>query len=722
MRARRVQRSGCRLRIGNRQACRIRREARLEIQVLEARLAPVVGARAVPSAVSSGSGWDGVVRLSFPHASCSGTLLPTGRHILTAAHCADFDVDANADGRTDRGNGAADSGSASVQFHLRTGTFSIANIPMSHVSIHPGYTGLWTDGYDLAIVRLPDLAPAGAERYAPYRGRDEVGRWFYLAGYGRSGQGDVNAYVPSLNRTGCDTQGSGMLRLGANHFDATAGPHESRLVYDLDWDSNQWSSAGPEVIAAPGDSGGPSFVYGPTGLEVAAVTSGGTLGYCLGATAWSTRVSSFAAWIDQVTGSLYDLILDMNTQAAGNNGAADWIQMENRSGTLYIWVNGQVAAAAPISGIRSVTIRGSSDADDIVLYAGDVPRTITVDGGSGYDRLTVYGTTGLDTATLTWTGVVVNGATINSGQVENVQVRTREHNDTMVVHSLRAGVSYAIDTGYGNDVLIGSATDNVWMVNAVNMGSLNGWLAFSARGHLNLTGGQRSDRFVFLAAGRLTGGLNGGPGIDTLDYSSWTSGVTVNLTNRVSTGIGGLVSDIENALGGRGSDFLIGDAQSNLLRGGTGADTLLGVDGHDILLGEDGDDALYGGGGRDILIGGSGGDYLTGGGEDDILIAGYSSMDASNSGLSSLQREWLRGDQAYVSRIEHLRYGTGWNGGYRLRAGTVFADGRPDRLTGDSGADWFWADPDQWTWVNGSWSLLRGDSIADLAAGTEQVR
>lgn len=65
---------------------------------------------------------------------------------------------------------------------------------------------------------------------------------------------------------------------------------------------------------------------------------------------------------------------------------------------------------------------------------------------------------------------------------------------------------------------------------------------------------------------------------------------------------------IENAIGGRGDDTVIGNDLPNLIRGGRGDDLLVGLGGSDRLVGHDGDDTLVGGAGDDTLVGGSGRD------------------------------------------------------------------------------------------------------------------
>lgn len=117
-----------------------------------------------------------------------------------------------------------------------------------------------------------------------------------------------------------------------------------------------------------------------------------------------------------------------------------------------------------------------------------------------------------------------------------------------------------------------------------------------------------------------------GGGNDTFDFSSYRSGLNVDLRpgewsttsaeQLANLGAGGLArgnianallyagdprSLIENAWGGSGSDALIGNDAANILKGGAGGDRLSGLDGAD---------TLYGGAGKDILIGGQGKDVF----------------------------------------------------------------------------------------------------------------
>ena len=125
----------------------------------------------------------------------------------------------------------------------------------------------------------------------------------------------------------------------------------------------------------------------------------------------------------------------------------------------------------------------------------------------------------------------------------------------------------------------------------------------------NLTGGSGNDTFKLGGNSvSLTGSIDGKGGSNTLNYSAYTAGVRVDLTQKTALNVkGGAangISGIQNVVGGSANDILIGDAGANILIGG---------EGNNVLSGVGGDDTLTGGSGRDILIGGAGTDVLNGG-------------------------------------------------------------------------------------------------------------
>jgi serralysin len=91
-----------------------------------------------------------------------------------------------------------------------------------------------------------------------------------------------------------------------------------------------------------------------------------------------------------------------------------------------------------------------------------------------------------------------------------------------------------------------------------------------------------------------------GGGKDTLDFSGFTQNQKINLNEASFSDVGGMVGNIsiakgvtiENAIGGSGSDLLIGNSVSNELKGGAGNDLLYGAGGADKLWGGTGSDTF----------------------------------------------------------------------------------------------------------------------------------
>ncbi len=121
--------------------------------------------------------------------------------------------------------------------------------------------------------------------------------------------------------------------------------------------------------------------------------------------------------------------------------------------------------------------------------------------------------------------------------------------------------------------------------------------------------------------------INGGTGIDTIDFSGQSVEIIVNL-DQSPYGITNYfdhIYDVENVTGTAFDDKVLGSAAANLISGGDGADDLDGNGGDDTLLGGDGDDLLTGNNGNDILSGGGGTDtayYLGKSADFDISITG----------------------------------------------------------------------------------------------------
>ena len=130
--------------------------------------------------------------------------------------------------------------------------------------------------------------------------------------------------------------------------------------------------------------------------------------------------------------------------------------------------------------------------------------------------------------------------------------------------------------------------------------------------------------------------LDGGPGTDMLDTTSFSFEYVIDLATGVTNytaGFGESFVNFENLRSGAGNDTLSGTAAANNIRGGAGNDTINGLGGDDVLQGETGDDTLNGGGGNDSLTGGPGVDTLDGGGGADVITATFANGAAAHGGV-----------------------------------------------------------------------------------------
>src|SRR5262249_45844142 len=117
-----------------------------------------------------------------------------------------------------------------------------------------------------------------------------------------------------------------------------------------------------------------------------------------------------------------------------------------------------------------------------------------------------------------------------------------------------------VNGGSGSDSLIAATGNNNWNVTAQNAGDLNGQIFFTSIEQL--VGGAMSDTFHLADGAGVSSGVDVGGGGDTLDYSAFTTAVSVNLQSGSATKTGGITS-IENVVGGSGSDTLTAPNTTN---------------------------------------------------------------------------------------------------------------------------------------------------------------
>jgi hypothetical protein len=228
---------------------------------------------------------DGVADLIIPLTSggavrCTGTLLPGGQSILHAAHCV-----------TD-GSGNIDASSVNATWTLSGGPVTASS---STISVHPLWSGNSPAGYDIAVTTFASPVSSLVPRHDIYRGSGDVsvGLPHVKVGYGQSGHGSTGATGPSgtkragLNSWDDDARnvlplvgyGGSLPPAGATSaydFDDGVTPDPLTDALGLISGAVHPGFAGDEVNAAPGDSGGPSFL--PANDTTLTLSPGGSLG------------------------------------------------------------------------------------------------------------------------------------------------------------------------------------------------------------------------------------------------------------------------------------------------------------------------------------------------------------------------------------------------------------------------------------------------------------
>ncbi|MEK7415131.1 MAG: calcium-binding protein, partial [Planctomycetota bacterium] len=211
-------------------------------------------------------------------------------------------------------------------------------------------------------------------------------------------------------------------------------------------------------------------------------------------------------------------------------------------------------------GVESGTLNGNNG-DDTIAFAEGATLNGTFDGGAGNDTLRFVGNTSGRGITLSSVGATdgFNGATAG-GTFANV--------NTLV-------------GGNGSDTLTG-LNSGQWNINgATNQYVSTNTLTFSAVD--NLVGGAGDDTSTFANSASISGTINGAGGVNTLNYSAYTTSVNVNLAAGTTTGTTG-VSNIRDIIGGSGNDSLTGDGGNNTITGNGGDDTLSGSGGDDLYI------------------------------------------------------------------------------------------------------------------------------------------
>jgi Ca2+-binding RTX toxin-like protein len=411
---------------------------------------------------------------------------------------------------------------------------------------------------------------------------------------------------------------------GDDAADVLYGGDGDDSVYGGTGDDTLYGGLGADTLDGEGGTDTISYVDSTAGLTVDLATNANNTGDATGDT---------IANVENVIGSNYDDRLVGNT---GNN-----------------YLTGGTGNDTLLGGAGGDTLDGGDGVDSILGEAGDDSilggaGNDTVDGGDGIDR--IRGGDGDD---------ILSGGTSNDGD----SLYGEEGNDTIYGYD---GIDYVeggvgndyVEGGNGNDTLDGQAdNDTLYGQDGNDIlygrtgddilgGGNNDDVLKGEDGNDTITGDAGNDELVGgQGTNRLDGGVGndlftmgsgvdsviGGIGTDTINYSTSTAGVTVNLTTGIGTNgdaDGDTYATVEYVIASNYSDSITGDAANNVITGGAGDDYINLGNGTNTATGSEGNDTLVGGGGVDTfyysmsnIANALGNDLIDGGASNDFYDA-----------------------------------------------------------------------------------------------------
>lgn len=308
-----------------------------------------------------------------------------------------------------------------------------------------------------------------------------------------------------------------------------------------------------------------------------------------------------------------------------------------------------------INGGAGADIINAGEGDDWVIgQLGDTSLT----GGAGMDTIDLSGESADMSLTLT------NGSE-DSASISGRQIKGFEN----------------IIAGSGNDFLRGNNLNNI-----LNGGAGNDIII--ASGADILIGGAGND---ILVADSQTLSIQGGDGIDTVNFSLVANqSVTITLNNN-GDGLAIIADDtqsavvslsgIENITGGALADTITGNGQNNILRGGGGSDKISAGAGDDIIMADENDALLDGGDGNDWL---DFSDNSTRTLQISMVASGYFAISQDNTPFE----EFIS-----ITNFENIRGGGNddvING--NVNDNKLAGGGGSDTLWGGDGNDWIYGD------------------------------
>lgn len=278
--------------------------------------------------------------------------------------------------------------------------------------------------------------------------------------------------------------------------------------------------------------------------------------------------------VDTITLNALDSNFSANVTINGD-AEGDVFTINAKTGAGTYTIDGLAGNDTFTLNASNVTLEGGSGDDGFTINAASL--TATIDGEGDTDTVTGPNASNVFTVSSGNGGSMVSGG---SGSVGFSNIENLTGNADADAFTLSSGgtLGGAIDGAGGTDTLTGDDVVNTWTITAANGGTVTG-ITSGFSNIENLVGGSNTDAFTLDTNGTLTGTLSGGSGgTDTLTgknaANAWDIGTSMSGT---VTSIPSGFSNIDNLVGGTNVDtfdFDGAETWAGSIDGGAGVDAL----------------------------------------------------------------------------------------------------------------------------------------------------
>ena len=344
----------------------------------------------------------------------------------------------------------------------------------------------------------------------------------------------------------------------------------------------------------------------------------------MGDTSSSTDTTTTDTTTSNDTPKIYVASVASGSVTSSNGVAAyTFVIKLDAAATVEQSINYQITGVGQTPTSSDDYANGQALTGTVAFAIGDTQKTITVnvynkDNTESNEAFSVSLTSSLSTVTVDSNSAAVistvtdqphtGGASLVNDKVFFHDTPTTPYTPTSSADYVKVAGELIFNAGAGDDEIISTSG-----LNHIDGGSGNDKITLSM-GTNYILGGSGDDTITSGPSLELTdhfwSDINGGTGVDTVDFSNLQKNIIVNLErNLFGNDITlGTISNVEKVIGTSFNDTIDASKLGNVIDGGGGNDIIRAGKGSDAVYGGAGDDTLDGQNGVDVLTGGTGRD------------------------------------------------------------------------------------------------------------------